>query len=116
MIDWIKIRAAHRSGRVLAAAVICASALAIVGCGSAKTTSTDGKQIFSDAGCGGCHTLASAGADGNSGPNLDELKPTSGEVDKQVTVGGGGMPAFEGDLTPAQITAVSEFVASTAGN
>ena len=36
---------------------------------------TAGKAVFTSAGCGGCHTLADAGANGNVGPNLDEAKP-----------------------------------------
>jgi cytochrome c oxidase subunit 2 len=32
-----------------------------------------GKAVFDNNGCGGCHTLAAAGADGSSGPVLDRL-------------------------------------------
>jgi mono/diheme cytochrome c family protein len=32
-----------------------------------------------------------------------------------VNVGGGAMPAFKGQLTPAEITAVAKFVSSSAG-
>jgi cytochrome c oxidase subunit 2 len=32
-----------------------------------------GKQVFADAGCDACHTLADAGATAKVGPNLDEL-------------------------------------------
>ena len=32
----------------------------------------DGKTVFTDAGCGGCHELADAGTTGGTGPNLDE--------------------------------------------
>lgn len=93
----------------------CCVALVTYGCGAPTTsTATDGKVIFVDT-CGGCHTLASAGTDGGSGPNLDEVKPSAAEIAKQVAAGGGGMPAFDGDLSQAQITAVSDFVASSAG-
>ena len=34
---------------------------------------TTGEQIFTAAGCGGCHTFSKAGANGNIGPSLDEL-------------------------------------------
>jgi cbb3-type cytochrome c oxidase subunit III len=76
---------------------------------------TDGKKIFKGAGCGGCHTLAAAGATGTKGPNLDQLKPSEARVAHQVTIGGGIMPAFKGKLTPAQIEAVAKYVASSAG-
>jgi mono/diheme cytochrome c family protein len=32
-----------------------------------------------------------------------------------VTNGGGGMPAFKGQLSPAEIVAVAEYVSSSAG-
>jgi cytochrome c oxidase subunit 2 len=32
-----------------------------------------GKAVFSQNGCGGCHTLADAGASGTTGPNLDDV-------------------------------------------
>jgi mono/diheme cytochrome c family protein len=85
------------------------------GGGGGKTTAPNGKQVFASAGCGGCHTLKAAGATGTVGPNLDQLKPTEPVVDRQVTNGGGAMPAFKGQLTPAEITAVAKFVASSAG-
>jgi mono/diheme cytochrome c family protein len=80
--------------------------------GSAKP---DGKQVFASAGCGGCHTLKAAGSSGNVGPNLDALKPSKATVAHQVEVGGGQMPAFKGQLSPAEIAAVAEFVSSNAG-
>jgi mono/diheme cytochrome c family protein len=96
--------------------------------GSATTTTTattttapqgapkpDGKQVFTSAGCGGCHTLKAAGSSGNVGPNLDDLKPSKDVVAHQVTVGGGAMPAFKGQLSDAQIQAVAAFVADNAG-
>jgi cbb3-type cytochrome c oxidase subunit III len=75
---------------------------------------TSGKDIFL-ANCGSCHTLADAGTNGTIGPNLDQLKPSLSTVQRQVINGGGAMPAFKGQLTTAQITAVSRYVASVAG-
>ena len=77
-------------------------------------TSIDGKTIFK-AKCGGCHTLADAGATGTTGPNLDQLKPAFARVQKQVINGGAIMPAFKGILTDAQIKAVATYVSSVAG-
>jgi mono/diheme cytochrome c family protein len=34
-----------------------------------------GAKVFASNGCGGCHTLAAAGAGGTAGPNLDEALP-----------------------------------------
>jgi mono/diheme cytochrome c family protein len=75
----------------------------------------DGKQVFSSAGCGGCHTLKDAGSSGSVGPNLDTLKPSKSVTAHQVEVGGGAMPAFKGQLTDAQIQAVAAYVAKVAG-
>jgi len=75
----------------------------------------DGAQVFASAGCGGCHTLAAANTTGNVGPNLDDLKPDFATVQSQVENGGGGMPSFGGDLSSAEIDAVSRYVADNAG-
>jgi mono/diheme cytochrome c family protein len=75
----------------------------------------DGKQIFSSAGCTGCHTLADAGSAGNVGPNLDDAKPPKALVLDRVTNGMGAMPAFKGQLSEAEIEAVAEYVSSVAG-
>jgi mono/diheme cytochrome c family protein len=83
--------------------------------GGTKAAAPDGKQIFTSAGCAGCHTLKAAGATGTVGPNLDVVKPAEAKVVHQVNVGGGAMPAFKGQLTPAEITAVAKFVSSSAG-
>ena len=74
----------------------------------------DGKAIF-QAQCASCHTLKAAGATGTVGPNLDQLKPATATVVRQVTNGGAVMPAFKGKLTPAQIAAVAAYVSSSAG-
>jgi cytochrome c6 len=76
-----------------------------------------GKAVFTGtAGCSGCHTLADAGATGSVGPNLDDLKPSYNAVEKQVTNGGGVMPAFKDTLTEKQIEDVSAYVSSVAGS
>jgi mono/diheme cytochrome c family protein len=83
--------------------------------GGGGSAAPDGKQVFAKAGCGGCHTLKDAGASGNVGPNLDQLKPAEAAVAHQVEVGGGAMPAFKGTLTAAEIQAVAKYVSSVAG-
>ncbi|MBA3841148.1 MAG: cytochrome c [Actinobacteria bacterium] len=77
---------------------------------------TAGKAVFASAGCGGCHTLKAAGASGNVGPNLDDLKPSMARVKNQVIHGGGAMPAFKGQLSDKQINDVSAYVSSVAGS
>jgi mono/diheme cytochrome c family protein len=75
-----------------------------------------GKKVFTSAGCSGCHTLKDAGATGNIGPNLDDLKPSEAAVQHQVEVGGGAMPAFKGQLSATQIQNVAAYVSSAAGS
>jgi mono/diheme cytochrome c family protein len=75
----------------------------------------NGKKVFADAGCGGCHTLKDAGSSGNVGPNLDQLKPSEAVVQRQVTNGGAVMPAFKNSLSDAEIKAVAKYVSSVAG-
>jgi mono/diheme cytochrome c family protein len=108
--------------------------------GDAKTGDQDvaaslkGGQALFQTNCGTCHTLYSAGTDGNYGPNLDELlapsgppegssaastvKATEGRVLNAVENGvnsstPGRMPA--GILNEEQTHEVAEFVANTAG-
>src|SRR4051812_36904573 len=69
-----------------------------------------GKTVFASAGCSGCHTLKAAGATGNVGPNLDQLKPPEATVVHQVINGGGQMPAFKGTLSAKQIQDVAAYV------
>jgi mono/diheme cytochrome c family protein len=75
----------------------------------------DGEAVFTS-NCGSCHTLSAAGTSGTTGPNLDDLKPDEATVEQQVRNGGGGMPAFEGQLSDAEITAVATYVADNAGS
>ena len=75
-----------------------------------------GKAVFTGASsCGGCHTLADAGASGAVGPNLDETKPDSELIITRVTKGQGGMPAFGEQLTPQQIADVSAYITQSTG-
>lgn len=82
---------------------------------TAPAKGPDGAEVFASAGCGSCHTFKAAGTSGNVGPNLDDLQPSFTAVQQQVENGGGGMPAFGGDLSQAEIDAVSRYVADNAG-
>jgi cytochrome c553 len=89
----------------------------LAGCGGnggGGKSSAAGGQVFASAGCGGCHTLSAAKSDGQTGPNLDELKPSSAAVARQVSTGGGGMPSFKGRLSQKQIADVASYVSSSA--
>jgi mono/diheme cytochrome c family protein len=82
--------------------------------GSGQSADAGGKAVFTQ-NCGGCHTLSDAGTSGSVGPDLDQLQPEKGTVQRQVENGGGNMPAFKDRLTPQQINQVATYVASVAG-
>jgi cbb3-type cytochrome c oxidase subunit III len=83
--------------------------------GGSEAGTVDGKAIFAEAGCGGCHTLKAAGASGNVGPNLDDAKPSKELVTERVTNGMGVMPSFKDSYSAEQIAAVADFVSKNAG-
>jgi cytochrome c oxidase subunit I len=70
-----------------------------------------GKAVFASAGCGGCHTLADAGATGTVGPSLDGNDAlTEALVVDRVTNGKGGMPSFADQLSAEEIQDVAAYV------
>jgi cbb3-type cytochrome c oxidase subunit III len=83
--------------------------------GGGKITATNGKDIFTAAGCVSCHTLKDAGSTGTIGPNLDDAKPPKALVVQRVTNGAPPMPSFKNQLSQAQIEAVADYVSSVAG-
>ena len=104
------------------ASLIAATATLIVaGCGggddgngSGTPAADAGKELFTQ-NCSNCHTLKDAGTTGAVGPNLDQLRPGPDLVTKQVTNGGGGMPAFGNKLSADQIKQIATYVSSVAG-
>ena len=119
-----------RSRVWIIAVVLAVLVVAAAGCGgdddggaattaatTAETTEggADGAAVFAS-NCSTCHTLAAAGSEGTTGPNLDDLMPDKETVEAQVRSGGGGMPAFEGQLSDAEIEAVATYVSESAGS
>ena len=114
--------AANRSGQDQ-------GALASAGLAQANT----GEQIFTAAGCGGCHTFAPAGSNGTIGPNLNDLKAAAAKYAKGQTpeeyvrqsildpgafiVPGfsNAMPSFKGRLTDKQIQTVIDYLLKSGG-
>jgi mono/diheme cytochrome c family protein len=104
-------------------------ALASAGLAQAKT----GQQIFTAAGCAGCHTFSPAKSTGTIGPNLNELKTQAANMEKGKSadeyiresiedpsafiVKGypNAMPSFKGRLTDAQIKALIDFLLQKGG-
>ena len=70
-----------------------------------------GEDIFA-ANCSGCH--GALGTGGNGGPDLSNVTDLQAAI-AQVTNGGGGMPAFEDQLSEQQIRNVSAFVVEQVG-
>jgi len=82
--------------------------------GAAIGVSTEaGKQVFTSASCGGCHTLAASGTKGTVGPNLDEANPSRALFIRRVTNGKGQMPSFRGQLSVEQIREVAAYVSTS---
>ena len=104
-------------------------ALASAGLAQAKT----GEQIFTAAGCAGCHTFAPAGSNGTIGPSLNELKTQAGSIEpgksaeeyvrESIEDPGAfivkgfpnAMPPFKGRLTDQQIQALIDYLLQTGG-
>jgi cytochrome c oxidase subunit 2 len=104
-------------------------ALASAGLAQAKT----GQQIFTAAGCAGCHTFSPAKSTGTIGPNLNELKTQAAKMEKGKTADAyiresiedpgafivkgfpNAMPSFKGRLTDAQIKALIDFLLQKGG-
>lgn len=104
-------------------------ALATAGLAQAKT----GEQIFTAAGCAGCHTFAPAGSNGTIGPNLNDLKAAAGKFAKGkppeeyvresmlkpdafiVPSFPNAMPSYEGRLTDEQIKALTDYLLKNGG-
>jgi mono/diheme cytochrome c family protein len=104
-------------------------ALASAGLAQAKT----GEQIFTAAGCAGCHTFSPAKSNGTIGPNLDQLKTQAGKlvpgksaeeyIRQSIETPGAylvkgfpnAMPSFKGRLTDAQIKALIDFLLQKGG-
>jgi mono/diheme cytochrome c family protein len=104
-------------------------ALATAGLAQAKT----GEQIFTAAGCAGCHTFSPAGSNGTIGPNLDELAAAADQREPGKSAEeyiresltnpeaflaegfGNAMPSYEGRLTDEQIQALIDYLLENGG-
>lgn len=75
-----------------------------------------GRQVFTDFGCGSCHSLGDAGATGHVGPSLDGNNNLNEEfIVERVANGAGQMPAFGGQLGKDEIASVAAYVMKVAG-
>jgi len=85
------------------------------GAGSAAGDPANGAEVFASAGCGGCHTLAAAGAAGKLGPSFDgNAGLTEALVVARAVKGKGAMPAFGDKLSEEEIRDVAAYVLQSA--
>lgn len=76
-----------------------------------------GKELFGKAqpACAVCHTMKAAGAEGQVGPVLDELKPDAARVLNALKAGIGVMPSYAGKMSDQDMRALAAFVAEATG-
>ncbi|HSK17142.1 MAG TPA: cytochrome c [Gaiellaceae bacterium] len=74
-----------------------------------------GREIYLAQGCGSCHALADAGTSGAVGPSLDDSSVDVAAAAQQIRAGGGGMPAYEGQLSEEEIANVATYVVEARG-
>ena len=69
-----------------------------------------GALVFQAKQCHNCHSLDGQG--GQRGPALDQvaLRMTTDQLVRQVIQGGGNMPAYGKNLSPAETTALVRFL------
>ncbi len=102
--------------RHLAAVVVMAAAPAAHADSAALVA--QGRLLFKQSAvpaCALCHTLKDAGAAGEVGPSLDELRPDAARVAKALRNGIGQMPSYRGKLTEQQIETLARYVAQASG-
>jgi mono/diheme cytochrome c family protein len=84
-----------------------------------------GRELFASHGCGACHTIASANANGKLGPQLDAILAgeSSSAIEQQITHPPDTLPPFQDGLMPrdfgtrlpsADIQSLATFVAAAA--
>lgn len=86
----------------------------IAGASLAGDDDERGRQLFTQTAvppCALCHVLSAAGASGDVGPSLDELKPDARRVFDAVKKGIGAMPAYKQTLSDDEITVLASYVA-----
>ena len=120
-------RAMTRTGRIRTAVLAGLLAVARAGCGGdddgggetatatpggGGTAAASGEDLFKQR-CASCHTLAAADADGDVGPNLDDVKPDAARVEQAIASAPGVMP--ENLAEGEEAKAIAEYVSGAAG-
>lgn len=114
----MSVRARLRVGPWRGALVLALAAGAPWGAWAADAAElARGKDLFSkiQPACAVCHTLQAAGAEGQVGPPLDELKPDAPRVLRALKSGIGVMPSYAERMSEQDMQAVANFVAHATG-
>ena len=96
-------------------ASVAANEEAIAQGGGGGGAGADDPEGLFTANCASCHTLSATGSSGTIGPNLDQSSLDEAAVAEQIRNGGGGMPAFDGQLTDEQIDALAAWLVENRG-
>lgn len=96
---------------------LCALALLRVGHAAGPDELERGKVLFTTVqpACAACHTLQAAGAQGQVGPVLDEIRPDAARVLRAIRSGLGVMPSYAERLSEDEMQALAQFVARATG-
>ena len=96
---------------------LCALTLLLPAHATGAEEQERGKQLFTTVqpACATCHTLQAAGAEGQVGPVLDEIKPDAARVLRAVRAGLGVMPSYAERLSERDMRALAQFVAHATG-
>jgi mono/diheme cytochrome c family protein len=99
-------------------AVAFATAVLLGGCADRRPSERqllgEGRHVFVSAGCGACHTVASAHTHGQVGPDFDTSEQLNrDQIRTELDYGDGVMPSFRGRLSAQERDAVIEFVFQT---
>ena len=97
--------------------VVSIASVAAPGDAADKAQIAQGKKLFASVApaCAICHTLADAGAEGEIGPKLDELKPDAARVEKAIKNGLGNMPPYGERLNSGEVAALARYVSFATG-
>ena len=85
------------------------------GSGGGQTAGAEGEQVFTAAGCGSCHTLAAANAEGKVGPDLDNIEKANAAFIKQSITDPGAVvtEGFGDGIMPQEPASSSRTLSST---
>jgi mono/diheme cytochrome c family protein len=116
-----KLRNSRRNGLAAVFLALAAGTAAVGLASGAQAADADkaaqGRQLFTDWGCGSCHVLKDAGGAGHVGPALDGNTHLSKDfVANRVLNGQGAMPGFAGAMTDEEVALLAEYVVAASGS